>query len=114
MRLQAAFTGLGGFIGGGGSVAAIFGESDGFRTAMAITSAVGAAISLIGNLVVGLAADPAEELELFGLGRRSWDRAVSVAIAEGESSLQLGALEGCIADRAPSDEVEGSEEPVAW
>lgn len=114
LRLRSAFTGLGGFVGGGSGIAGIFGDSNGFRTAMAITSAVGAAITLVGNLVVGLAADPAEELELFQLGRRSWDRAVSFSIADGESTLQLGALRDCIQDRAPVDTIEGPTEAVAW
>lgn len=108
--LQITFTGLGGLAGGvGGIVAALVDESD-VDTAMSITAAVGGGITLLGNFLLAVLANPQSLLERHSEGSRSWYRALRLSGERPANVLEL--LRDCQRDQAPRDEPSGSGDPV--
>jgi hypothetical protein len=112
--LQAIISGVGGAASGvGGVFAAIdFGDPD-LTTAMGIVASVGAGITLIGNLIIGFAANPLEELRLRAQAERSWQLAVELQFAHGDPSAVHENLMRCASDEAPEARVVGEGEPFS-
>lgn len=107
--LSATLSSFGGLTSGvGGVFSAIdFGDPD-LRTAMATTASIGAGVTLIGNLVLGLVGNPLEELRLRGLGARSWDLAIELELAGAEPESVRAHLARCSRDEGPPARVVGS------
>ncbi len=112
--LQAIISGVGGAASGvGGVFAAIdFGDPD-LTTAMGVVASVGAGITLIGNLIIGFAANPLEELRLRAQAERSWQLAVELQFAHGDPSAVHENLMRCANDEAPPVRVVGEGEPFS-
>lgn len=112
--IQAIISGVGGAASGvGGVFAAIdFGDPD-LTTAMGVVASVGAGITLIGNLIIGFAANPLEELRLRAQAERSWQLAVELQFAHGDPSAVHENLMRCANDEAPPTRVVGEGEPFS-
>lgn len=107
--LQALFSGVGGVASGvGGVLSAIDFDDRGITTAMGILGAAGAGVTLIGNLIVGLVANPAKELRLHAQGTRSWDVAVELRYGGGNPQAIREALGRCVKDEGPPLRVVGT------
>lgn len=100
--IQGVISGFGGAVGGAGGVlsAIDFGNRD-ITTAMGVMSSIGAGITLIGNLIIGLLANPLEELRLRALGARSWELAVELQFGHADPEAIHASLVRCAADEPP-------------
>jgi hypothetical protein len=107
--LQGIISGFGGVVSGvGGALSAIdFGNPD-ITTAMGTMSAIGAGITLIGNLIIGFVGNPVEELRRHGDAQRSWEVAIELDAANGDPTAVRESLERCQEDLPPPARVEGS------
>lgn len=107
--LQAIFSGVGGVAGAtGGVLSAIDFDDRSITTAMGILGAAGAGVTLIGNLVVGLVANPVKALHLHSEGSRSWDVAVELRYSGGSPQAIKEALGRCAKDEGPPIRVVGT------
>lgn len=106
---QGIISGFGGATSGvGGVLSAIdFGNKD-ITTAMGVMSSIGAGITLIGNLIIGLVANPLEETRRHGLGLRSWELAVELQYGHADEEAIRSSLERCSVDEGPPVRVVGA------
>jgi hypothetical protein len=113
--LQAIISGVGGATSTvGGIFAAVdLGDPD-LRTAMGAMSSAGAGVVLVGNLILGLVANPLEELRRSGEGRRSWDLAVELQYAGAPPESVRGSLARCVEDQGPPVRVVGAGVAVSF
>ncbi|AKF09424.1 hypothetical protein [Sandaracinus amylolyticus] len=107
--IQATISGIGGATSGvGGALAAVdFGDPD-ITTAMGVMSSIGAGVTLVGNFIIGLLANPLEELRLHGQGQRSWEIALQLRDGGGDPELIRASLVRCTEDQAPPVRATGS------
>ncbi len=106
--LQGLFSGVGSIAGGTGGVLAAVLDDDGVRTAMGVLGAAGAGVTLIGNLVIGLALNPVKELRLHSDAAKSWNVAVELKYGNGTPTAIREALGRCARDEGPPTRVEGT------
>lgn len=107
--VQGLVNGVGGATGAvGGVLAAVDLNDPDVTTAMGVMASIGAGISLVGNLFLGLLANPQEELRRHGLGERSWSVAVELQSAGSDPEAVRTALQRCARDEAPPARVEGT------
>jgi hypothetical protein len=112
--LQGIISGIGGAAGGvGGVLSAIDFQDPDLTTAMGVMSAVGAGVTLVGNLVIGLIANPQESARRQAEGRRSWDTAVELRYANGDPAAIREALERCTRDEPPPSRAAGAGQPFS-
>ncbi|MBN8615691.1 MAG: hypothetical protein J0L92_34165 [Deltaproteobacteria bacterium] len=107
--LQAILSTVGGVTSTvGGIFAAVdLGDPD-LRTAMGAMSSAGAGVVLVGNLVLGLLANPLEELRRASDGRRSWDLAIELQYAGAPPDAVRASLTRCVEDQGPPVRVVGA------
>jgi hypothetical protein len=95
-----------------GTVGGIFSAVDlgnpDLRTVMGAVASGGAGIVLVGNLIIGFAANPLEETRLHTQGMRSWELAVELRYADGSTDAIHESLVRCEHDEAPPIRVVGS------
>ncbi len=112
--VQGIISGIGGLTGGvGGALAVVDLNSPDINTAMGVMGSIGAAITVVGNFVLGFVANPLEELRRHGLGLRSWDLAVELELAHGDADAVRASLERCAADEGPPTHVTPEGEPYS-
>lgn len=107
--IQAIISGIGGATGGvGGALAVVPLDNPDINTAMGVMGSVGAAITVVGNFILGLVANPLEELRLHAQAQRSWELAVELQLAHGDAEAVRASLARCTADEAPPTHVAGT------
>jgi hypothetical protein len=112
--IQSIISGIGGVTGGVGSaLAVVHFDSPDINTAMGVMGSIGAGITFVGNLVLGIVANPLEEARRQGLGLRSWEMAVELQIAHADAEAVRASLERCTLDLAPEMHVVGLGEPYS-
>lgn len=110
--VQGILSGIGGLTGGvGGALAVVDLNSPDLNTAMGVMGSIGAAITVVGNFVLGFVASPLEETRRHGLGLRSWDLAIELALAHGDAEAVRASLDRCAADEGPPTHVAPEGEP---
>jgi hypothetical protein len=112
--VQSILNGFTGVTSGvGGALAAVdFGNPD-ITTAMGVMASIGAGLNLVGNLVMGLAANPLEELRRHSLALRSWEVAVELRAGNADNSAVEAMLERCNEDQAPPARAAGEGAPFS-
>lgn len=109
--IQGIISGIGGVTGGvGGALSVVHFDSPDINTAMGVMGSIGAGITLVGNFVLGLLANPLEEVRLQGLGLRSWELAVELQLAHGDRVAVSQSLLRCASHQGPETHVVGSGE----
>lgn len=112
--VQGILSGIGGLTGGvGGALAVVDLNSPDLNTAMGVMGSIGAAITVVGNFVLGFVANPLEETRRHGLGLRSWDLAIELALAHGDADAVRASLDRCAADEGPPTHVAPEGEPYS-
>ena len=112
--IQGIISGVGGAAGGaGGALSAIdFGNPD-ITTAMGVMASIGAGVTLVGNFIIGLLANPVEELRRHGDAQRSWELAIELRYANADPDAIRESLLRCTRDEAPPVRTAGSGEPFS-
>jgi hypothetical protein len=106
--VQGIISGIGGATGGvGGALSVVHFSSTDINTAMGVMGSIGAAITVVGNFVLSLVANPLEELRRHDLGLRSWELAIELALAHGDADAIDQSLTRCAADEAPPSHLAG-------
>lgn len=112
--VQGIVSGFGGVTGGVGSaLALVHFDSPDIATAMGVMGSIGAGITMVGNFVLSLVANPLEELRRHDLGSRSWDLAIELSLAHADGAAIDDALGRCARDEAPEAHVVGEGEPYS-
>lgn len=112
--IQGILSGIGGATGGvGGALAVVPLDDPDINTAMGVMGSIGAAITVVGNLILGFVANPLEELRLHAQAERSWELAIELELAHGDAEAIRASLARCVADEAPPTHVAGEGEPYS-